>query len=310
MNKNNDLLIRDISDEEMINDLQKLLDEELARPEGEQDLDTIAELSRTITGLSGINVPEPPVDVIMSEVSARKKRQKIRRICCWAVSLSACLVIGIALNIYSISTFGQNAFLTAIEYTKNGFSLDFSKDDPDAYFGPPMAPGEDEPSTVPAGTEPLDTSSTPGAAAGGIADYMLRKSMETELGDDIWLPDYSSEKFGTFVPTDFSYEELQDSYDLYFSFSSGKFGESLLDITIERYNDAEHIPSQLVPSESYDVHGGVCADDTHVYFFKEDYHHMTAIFLTDNTVYTIYGYYLDSNEFESFVSSFGPDHKN
>ena len=49
-----------MSDETMLNDLRCMLDEELAKPENERDLDKVRDITAAMVELSDVKIPQPP----------------------------------------------------------------------------------------------------------------------------------------------------------------------------------------------------------------------------------------------------------
>jgi len=143
-----DKLISDkLSDNQMLNDLQRLLDEELSKPLEERDLDAIEEITNAVVSINDEEVPKPvSADKILEEVSARKKRGRIIQLRKWAAILTACFAICIAANLYTINTFGANVVETVMKIAKSGFSVDlnelrgFEATDPITTTAPPIAP--------------------------------------------------------------------------------------------------------------------------------------------------------------------------
>ncbi len=141
-----DKLISDkLSDNQMLEDLQRLLDEELSKPLEERDLDAIKEITDAVISINDEEVPKPvSADKVLGEVSARRKRGRIIQLRKWTAILAACFVICIAANIYTINTFGANVVETVMKIAKSGFSVDLNElrdieaDDPITTTAPPM----------------------------------------------------------------------------------------------------------------------------------------------------------------------------
>ena len=68
-----DISITDkLSDKNMLYDLQRLLDEELAKPLEERDLDAVKDITDAIVGINDEEIPKPVgAEGILAEVSAR-----------------------------------------------------------------------------------------------------------------------------------------------------------------------------------------------------------------------------------------------
>lgn len=288
--------IRNIPDREMICDLRKILDGELEKREAERDYDKIEELCRAIADISEVEAPKPDLEALAAGSKANRKRQRIKRIYCAAAALSACFVIGFALNLYTLSAFGEGLFSTAVKATKNGFSLDFSKDDENDSFRPghndtqegDTRPGS-EPTTIPAGT----------ADNGTIGGKMSALCIKNGI-NDILVPEKNKKLFGGFELKNFETEELEDSQDIYFSFSDEVV---TLNITIERYHDEKNIPTELIPSDTYEAYGFEAIDNTHVFCFS-DSNSVKAVFKYGLDIYTVCGYNTNEDMIERFISSF------
>ncbi|WP_028518937.1 DUF4367 domain-containing protein [Ruminococcus flavefaciens] len=124
-----DKLISDkLSDNQMLEDLQRLLDEELSKPLEERDLDAIKEITDAVISINDEEVPKSvSAETILGEVDARKKRGRIIQLRKWTAILAACFVICIAANIYTINTFGANVVETVMKIAKSGFSVDLNE---------------------------------------------------------------------------------------------------------------------------------------------------------------------------------------
>ena len=141
-----DKLISDkLSDNQMLEDLQRLLDEELSKPLEERDLDAIKEITDAVISINDEEVPKPvSAETVLGEIGARKKRGRIIQLRKWTAILAACFVICIAANIYTINTFGANVVETVMKIAKSGFSVDLNElrdieaDDPITTTAPPM----------------------------------------------------------------------------------------------------------------------------------------------------------------------------
>ena len=96
-----DKLISDkLSDNQMLEDLQRLLDEELSKPLEERDLDAIKEITDAVISINDEKVPKPvSADKVLGEASARKKRGRIIQLRKWTAILAACFVSKISLSL-------------------------------------------------------------------------------------------------------------------------------------------------------------------------------------------------------------------
>ena len=119
-------------DNNIISDIQRQLDDELAKSDEDFNPDKIAELTAVIAEIKGGSLTEQRkadnIAKITDEVMANQKRSRINRIYKVLSVVCACLVIVIGMNIYTMNTFGDDLFSAAIKAAQNGFSLDFSGD--------------------------------------------------------------------------------------------------------------------------------------------------------------------------------------
>ncbi len=105
---------------------------------------------------------------------------------------------------------------------------------------------------------------------------------------------------------DFSYEENEVSTDCYFTFMNN---DRQLDIIIEQYNNAEDIPTTLIPSNQKNYY--VISNDTigEIFLFDEDTH-ITAVFIYENTIYTTIGHNFAFSDMEEIMQAYYPERKN
>ena len=124
-----DISITDkLSDKNMLDDLKQLLDEELAKPLEERDLDAIKEITDAMVGINDEEIPQPvKAEAVLGEVSARRKRGRMQLIRKWAAVISACFAVCVAVNFYTIRTYGSNVIETVIKAVKSGFSIDLKE---------------------------------------------------------------------------------------------------------------------------------------------------------------------------------------
>ncbi|MBP5582162.1 MAG: hypothetical protein J6X85_10355 [Ruminococcus sp.] len=114
-----------LSDKNMLDDLQALLDKELAKPLEERDLDAIEEITNAMVGINDEEIPQPvSAEEVLAEVSARKKRHRIVLLRKWAAAIGACCALCVALNFYTLKTYGSNVFEAMINMARSGFSID------------------------------------------------------------------------------------------------------------------------------------------------------------------------------------------
>ena len=128
-----DKLLNDNSlEENMVKELESELNKELNKPYEYIDYEKVAELSSAITeildGKPDHNRRNENINKIENECNAIIKRKKIKKIYTWISAFSACLVLVLSLNIYTLNSFGDNLFTTIVRMTESGFSLDFNSE--------------------------------------------------------------------------------------------------------------------------------------------------------------------------------------
>lgn len=125
--KNNDI-INNLTGDNIIDDIQADINAELEKYE--PDYDKIAELTALITEFTGNSLSEEKtaenISRIVEEYDSQKRKSRIKILYSWISALSACLVLVLALNAYTMVSFGDNLFQTIVEMTQSGFSIDFS----------------------------------------------------------------------------------------------------------------------------------------------------------------------------------------
>ena len=330
-----------LSDKNMLDDLQALLNEELAKPLEERDLDAIEKITCAMVDINDKEIPQPVrAEEVLAEVAARKKRHRIVLLRKWAATLSACFALCVALNFYTLKTYGSNVFETMINMAKSGFSIDTNQLR-DLEPASPPASMTTTTTTAPAGvyttqgTNAMATTAatyttaaltqniatTTAAAAttapvpgGNPMDEMLGRCGETarSMAEEIitdaetagiypCYPTYVSDRLKDMRPTDFHNEKLKDSNDCYFTFENA---DAKLDVTIEAYNSQELMPNVLVPSDSdsYEIFRGQELSG----FIMGDDNNCTAVFVYENTVYTLHGSGIYYSELELIAESFIP----
>lgn len=311
--KNNDKIALDkISDEKMLAELQMLLQNELDRPADERDYNYIAELTGTIIEIAGARSEPVPAEDILSEVKARKKRKNISRISKWSAALSACLVICVAVNFYTVSSFGSNIFSTALRIAKDGFSLNLAEisdnttatDYPLAVIGPQGTIVPPDPGI----SDPQDEASSDAVQMEWMKTFVPMEFICYKNGLIPCCPN-ALEGIDDIDFVDFYHAQNEISDDYVFTFENDFVK---LNITLEKYEKRSDIPENLIPSESYEVtqrvFGNTPVGDVMSFIFTEE-NSSTMIFVYDSTVYTfcIYGSDLDCFKTSSFT--FKPDKK-
>ena len=335
----NDEKIMDILNDdtaEMLDELRLLLDEELAKPEDERDYDTVAELTSAIAEICGSDTDDEHIaeaaDNIISELHTDRRRGITRTIAKWVSVLSACIVFGIALNLYTLASFGTDLFTTVVRITENGFSLDLANmpDTPViATTGITTATNTDSyPATTTAATTTTLAYTVTGTGNTTIATSTIYDTTTAAYTTSVEYPTMvipadnimsqvislgcSNEGVAPLVPSadpfssapllkDNYSEKLEESHDFYFSFESE---EQKISIILEKYPDKDSIPGILIPSDDTEYET-VEAPYFTAFVFGDDVH-QTAVFTRDNIVYTVSGYYFDRSEFTNFVMSFVP----
>lgn len=124
--KNNDI-INNLTDDNIIDDIQADINAELEK--SEPDYDKIAELTALVTEITGNSLSDEEtaenISKISEEYDSQQRKSRIKILYSWISALSACLVLVFALNAYTMVSFGDNLFRTVVEMTQSGFSIDF-----------------------------------------------------------------------------------------------------------------------------------------------------------------------------------------
>lgn len=277
----------------MLADLQAMLDEALQAPAEERDLDSIAEITAAIADLAGGDISDDTVaekaQQTAEQVVSTVKRRRISRAVKWAVSLSACFLLSLSLNLYSFNTFGVSAVEAAVRIVQNGFSIDLSKENYESEFLDP--------------SQGKDLYGQPGQAGevkDGYTDSSVGRAMIEKCRENGFFPCYPTKDMPVELSlADFEFKPLEASDDFYFTFS----GEGAqLDIIIENYPGKEDIPEFLLPSarKNYSTYeSGVIR----FYLFEED-GLSTTVFTFDSAVYTIVGRGIDKKTLVDFTGGF------
>ncbi|MBQ6213384.1 MAG: DUF4367 domain-containing protein [Ruminococcus sp.] len=332
-----------LSDKSMLEDLQALLNEELAKPIEERDLDAIKEITDAMVCINDEEVPLPVrADEVLSEVRAREKRSRLVLLRRWAAAICACAAVCIVLNCYTLRTYGSNVFEAMINMARSGFSIDTNQ----LREIEPAAPDVNGTTTtttiIPAATHvsgAMTTTTAAYTATGNTTMTMLTTGAVPEItttgipaansdpkAEALSACDSSARSmamemlskaeeaglypcYPTFLPsgfedmscTDFQNEKLKDSNDCYFTFENEN---SILDITVESYYSEELMPNVLVPSDSDDYE--IFRGDKVSGFIMGDDSKCTAVFVCDNTVYTLHGSGVNYNELMVIAESFVP----
>ncbi len=292
-----------LSDRSMLDDLKKMLDEELSKPENERNYDAVKEITDTVICLTDEKIPPPQTEMILTKISERKRRRfgLIRK---WTVAVSACLAVGISLNFYTLATYGENVFATVLKKARNGFTLDLSSEEehesglPECTNTTTAVSGNDivtEPVTAPVSSG--DTSPE------YIAECILTLCQEHDINACVpkEIPPEIAYN-GFFEMTESHYEPMEDSEDFSFTFANGN--QQQFRITLEKYKSHKDIPEILIPSDSFEVvQENVCG--TEIYVFPND-NRATAVFAYHDIMYTINGYNISADGIMKLASAFVP----
>ena len=326
----------------MLDDLKALLNDELAKPIEERDLDAIEKITVAMVDIKDREIPQPvSAEEVLAEAAARRKRHRIALLRKWAAVLSACFALCLGLNFYTLKTYGSNVFEAMINMAKSGFSIDTNqlRDIEPAALNTTVTT-----TTVPAatqGTEAMTTTTGVNSPATGIItqaaatttvnaivsatttqipagsspmEQMLgRCSAETRgMAGEILTKAESAgiyPCYPTFLPSGFEDMICTDFHNERLKDSNDCYftfenSASKIDITAEEYYSAELMPDVLVPSDndSYDIFRGKEISG----FIMGDSRNCTAVFVYGNTVYTLHGSGVNYNELEVIAESFVP----
>ena len=310
-----------LSDETMLNDLRQMLDEELAKPENERDLDAVRDITAAMIEISDAEIPPAPsADKILGK-AAERKRSGIKMLRKWATAISACFAVGIALNCYTLAAYGENIFELVLKRTKSGFSLDLSQEPDDKrhvtrvseyttteWVVPWKTTGAtNDNGIVTTETEPVAGVDDPkGTSPEKMVEYIadtitdlcsqhgLTPCVPSELPDEMAYN-------GFFEATEVHYEKMEDSDDFYFTFSNGT--EQQFSLTIEEYPTHDDLPEILIPSDNQEYIEGT-KNGLHVYAFPSR-NRVTAIFTYGSSSYTLNGYNISADALMNLAYSFG-----
>ena len=322
------IIPNDLSDEVMLSDLQQMLDEELSKPEKERDFDAISEITAAMVELADAQPSPPPTENIIGRV-AEVRRKKIGHIKRWATALSACFVACIALNFYTLATYGENLIEAVLKRTRSGFTIDLARlphNDRRDPVKPPKDHHEPPKTTGTAWYDPLRpwisittethavqevTTTTSSDSSGTAPDKMISyiaDNMIRVCGEHGIVPFVPSELpaemayNGFFELEESHYEAMEDSEDIDFIFSNGN--EQKFKITLEKYKSEEDLPEILIPTDNADYLEGE-KGGTHVYAFPVR-NRVTVVFVHESITYTITGYNISADALMELAYSFVP----
>lgn len=318
-------------EDDPLSGLQAELERELELPEDSRDYDKIAELTAAMAEIKDCapddHAEERCIQAVRNNLAGQKKKRRFSVVSRWLAAAAACLTVFVALNVYTMKTFGENFFSTVVKLTQNGFSLDFTQDDrlPGGAIVTGAVTTADNPtSTVTAmattATEhnqsatdivssctthavttspawiipPTVTAPPPIGQSENLADQI--DCILTESGQPkLLIPHYNSDM----SMTSHDHETTSNSEDFYFTFSNSA---KQLDFIIEVYNSRDDIPLNLVPSENNKIMS-INNSFATVYMFEED-SHTTAMFVYDMAVYTIVGHNMTISEMSDVALSY------
>ena len=323
------IIPNELSDEVMLSDLQQMLEEELAKPEKERNLDAIKEITSAMVEIADVQPRVPSSEEIIGKV-AERRRKKIGHIRRLATAISACFVVGLSLNFYSLATNGEGIIQAILRRTRSGYSIDLSRmphnDERDPQKPPKVT---HQPPPKPTGTawyDPLlpllsittettavqqTTETTPDQSAGVAPDKMLNYIVESmirvcsEHGVVPFVPSELPEEMennGFFELKESHYEPMEDSEDIDLVFSNDN--QQMFKITLEKYRSEKELPEILIPSDNTNYLEGE-ERGTHVYAFPNN-NRVTAIFVHENITYTITGYNISADAIMKLAYSFVP----
>jgi len=338
-----DISITDkLSDKNMLYDLQRLLSEELAKPLEERDLDAVKEITDAMVGINDEEIPKPvQADAVLAEVRARKRRSRIVQLRKWAAVLSACFAVCIALNFYTIRTYGSNVVETVIRAAKSGFSIDLK--DIDDMEQPPAGPGAADTTTTttttdlyhPASTTsagalvtgPVESTSVPMFATTTTTAGMQQPATTTSNTPAGNFPEGCNAAAGPvavqllekaeqsgintgypqYLPDYLSGLKLTESSSEHMKDSADLYltfsdGSSSLDIIVEEYRSQDDMPEVMVPSENFE-YDVINSGYAKGFLIRED-SGSTALFVSGNIVYTLHSSDIDPDELMAIAESF------
>lgn len=338
---NNNELFRRLMNDDPLAELQAELEGELELPEDLRDYDKIAELTAAMAEMTDcapdVNAEERCIQAVRNDLAVQKKKRRFSVVSRWLAAAAACFTVFAALNVYTMSTFGEDFFSTVVKFTQNGFSLDFSQNTMPSggtISGVPVTTGSNPLSTVPAMAavtteQPLTPAATtenshgstdnaeaytthavttsPAGMIPPIVTLTPSTGQPDNFADEIDRILTESGQFKLLIPhynsdmsmTSHDHETTSNSEDFYFTFSNS---EKQLDFIIEVYNFRGDIPLNLVPSENSKMMS-VNNNFATVYMFEED-SHTTAMFVYDMAVYTIVGHNMNISEMADVALSY------
>lgn len=247
-------------------ELTKELDAELAKPNPDYDL--IDELTEAILEARGTPVKKEEEDIEAEIAMIKEKanaKKRIFRCPKWVAAVSAACLMLIVANTVSVAALGMNIFSAAIEFTKGGFSVDFSKQEQNAIELP-------------------TSENDPYGFIAKLAEYDI--SFETPH----YIPD-------GFVLTDVS-TNVNEGYEtsVAFTFEKGK-----KNFCVEYIKYWDKIGQNIIPSDHYNI-SETEVNGVPAIVSKED-NQYTIIYQKEKTFLLMFAVDVPYDECEKIVSS-------
>ena len=256
-------------DNELLNELQKKLMQEFAKPVQNQDFDLIDDLIKTIDEITGENrrtdeIAEKGILAVQRENHRLISNRRIKRLR-WIVP-AACLMLIVGTNVWTYTAYGMNAFSAAYQALNGGINVNLNSiHTQEVYSGNPFA------------------------------DEM--KSICEENHITARIPGYIPEGFS---PSDIYGDKqiLSDRTILSFHFYNSN---KKLNIGITVFNTLTDPSSIGIPTDHYEVTEQI-VEDTVISVIKEESQY-TATFVIEHTQYLIYADQLDYDECQRILNS-------
>jgi len=110
-------------------ELEKMLDEELSKPEKEIDFELVHQLSIAVNETTGKETSDIDVNQKLIEFKAMQTNQtKHFHIPKWCTGLIAACLILVCGNAYTVKAWNMNIFSFVVEFTDGGAKIDFDKE--------------------------------------------------------------------------------------------------------------------------------------------------------------------------------------
>lgn len=255
-------------EQDAMKEIDKLLSEELAKPEHKRDYDKIEELTDIHSYLAGTDeqideATEQGIAALKEKMHSKHRPHITRKIKILATVACAALVL-LAANAFTVSAWDMDVFTAIIHFTKDGFSVEFPKQEAVV-----LPTSEDDPY--------------------GIKTECAKYGLEVEA------PAYLPEGF---VLGDIdSYES--SNYIKYVSFHFYRNKEEAIVIDYSLHNDEKKHGS--IPSDNFNLFE-ITVNGKSAIVSKED-NQYTIIWSDGNLESKIYTYNLDYEESDNIVAS-------